>query len=303
MTVILREALKPNLVQTIEGQPAFVHCGPFANIAHGNSSLVADPVGAEARRLRRHRGGFASDMGMEKFFDIVCRLGGLPERGRARRDGAGAPAPRRRPTLARPWRREPRAPHRDRAGFGIAPVVAVNRFPADTDAELEHVRRLALEHGAHGRELNEAFERGGAGAESLAAAVVDAADTPNAFELHVSDSTIRSRRRSRRSPRASTAPAASSSSSGEGKIKRSPPAGSTACRSAWRRPICRSHTTRRSRTHRRGSRSPSGTSVPTRAPAGSSLSAATMQTMPGLGANPAAFDVDLDEDGRTVGLF
>ena len=77
MAVILKDALKPNLVQTIEGQPAFVHCGPFANVAHGNSSLVADRIALKLGELVITEGGFASDMGMEKFLDIVCRLGGL----------------------------------------------------------------------------------------------------------------------------------------------------------------------------------------------------------------------------------
>src|ERR671926_1621987 len=77
MTVLLKDALKPNLVQTLEGQPAFVHCGPFANIAHGNNSLVADLVGLKLGDYVVTESGFGSDMGMEKFFDIVCRFGGL----------------------------------------------------------------------------------------------------------------------------------------------------------------------------------------------------------------------------------
>src|SRR5437667_12532546 len=77
MTVLLKEALKPNLVQTLEGQPALIHCGPFANIAHGNNSLVADRVALKLGEFVVTESGFASDMGMEKFFDITCRIGGL----------------------------------------------------------------------------------------------------------------------------------------------------------------------------------------------------------------------------------
>src|SRR5437667_2623875 len=77
MTVLLKDALRPNLVQTLEGQPAFVHCGPFANIAHGNNSLVADRVALKLGDVVVTENGFGSDMGMEKFFDIVCRAGGL----------------------------------------------------------------------------------------------------------------------------------------------------------------------------------------------------------------------------------
>src|SRR5207253_11373453 len=75
MAVLLKETIKPNLVQTLEGQPAFIHCGPFANIAHGNNSVVADRVALKLGDYVVTESGFASDMGMEKFMDIVCRLG------------------------------------------------------------------------------------------------------------------------------------------------------------------------------------------------------------------------------------
>ena len=119
MTVLLKDAIKPNLVQTLEGQPAFVHCGPFANIAHGNNSLVADRVGLKLGDYLVTESGFASDMGMEKFFDITCRIGEHPpERGRPGRDGACAEAPRRRRRRRsrrdRARRRQHGAPHRHR---------------------------------------------------------------------------------------------------------------------------------------------------------------------------------------------
>ena len=169
LAVLLKEAIKPNLVQTLEGQPAFVHCGPFANIAHGNNSLVADRVALKLGDLVVTESGFASDMGMEKFFDITCRIGELRPDAvvlvaslRALKHHAGDPDGGAKAielgaaNLAR---------HIGIVnGFGLQAVVAVNRFPTDTDEELEIVRKLALEHGAYAAEVNEAFERGGEGA-------------------------------------------------------------------------------------------------------------------------------------------
>ena len=95
MTVLLKDAIKPNLIQTLEGQPCLMHAGPFANIAHGNSSLIADLLGLKLGDYVVTESGFGSDMGMEKFIDIVCRAGGIsPERGRPGRDGASPEAPR-----------------------------------------------------------------------------------------------------------------------------------------------------------------------------------------------------------------
>jgi len=97
MAVLLKETIKPNLVQTLEGQPAFVHCGPFANIAHGNNSVVADRVALKLADYVITESGFGSDMGMEKFFDIVCRLGNLrPDAVVPRRHRQGAEASRQR---------------------------------------------------------------------------------------------------------------------------------------------------------------------------------------------------------------
>ena len=186
MAVLLKDALKPNLVQTLEGQPALVHCGPFANIAHGNNSLVADLVALKLGDYVVTESGFGADMGMEKFLNIVCRAGGLSPRAvvlvataKALKHHGGDPdggldaIERGGENLRR---------HLEIvAEFGLHAVVAINRFPGDTDDEVELVRRLALEHGAHAAELNEAFERGGEGAAALAEAVVDAADHPNEF--------------------------------------------------------------------------------------------------------------------------
>ena len=119
MAVVLKDAIKPNLVQTLEGQPAFVHCGPFANIAHGNNSLVADRVGLKLGEYVDHRVRLRLGHGDgEVLRHHLPDRRAAPERGRARRDGQGAEAPRRRPRgrrrRDRGRRREPRAPHRDR---------------------------------------------------------------------------------------------------------------------------------------------------------------------------------------------
>ena len=214
MTVLLKDTIKPNLVQTLEGQPAFVHCGPFANIAHGNNSLVSDRVALKLGDYVLTESGFGSDMGMEKFFDIVCRVGGIrpsatvlvatvkalkhhgddPDGGLDAIERGAANMIRHLGII-----RE----------FGLNAVVALNRFPDDTDEEIELVRRLALENGAYAAEANEGVTKGGEGAAALAEAVVAAAEEPNQFDSSTSW-TGRSSRRSRRSRSASTAPTGSS---------------------------------------------------------------------------------------------
>src|SRR3954447_18122962 len=169
MTVLLKDTIKPNLVQTLEGQPALIHCGPFANIAHGNNSLVADRVALKLGYYVVTESGFGSDMGMEKFFDIVCRAGGLQPNAvvvvatvKALKHHAGDPdgglgaIETGAANLARHIGivRE----------FGINPVVAINRFPGDSDEDIERVRTLALEAGAYAAEQNEAVAKGGQGA-------------------------------------------------------------------------------------------------------------------------------------------
>src|SRR5438477_2718274 len=160
MTVLLKDSIKPNLVQTLEGQPALIHCGPFANIAHGNNSLVADRVALKLGDYVVTESGFGSDMGMEKFFDIVCRAGNLRPNAvvlvatvKALKHHAGEPdggldaIETGSANLARHIGivRE----------FGVNPVVAINRFPGDTIEEVELVRRLAVEQGAYAAEVND----------------------------------------------------------------------------------------------------------------------------------------------------
>jgi formyltetrahydrofolate synthetase len=308
MTVLLKDALKPNLVQTLEHQPAFVHCGPFANIAHGNNSLVADLVALKLGDYVVTESGFGSDMGMEKFLDIVCRIGGLSPSAvvlvatvRALKHHGGDPdggveaVERGAANLRR---------HLGIVSeFGLKAVVAVNRFPGDTDEEVEVVRRLALEYGAHAAELNEAFERGGEGAAALAEAVADVAAQPSSFDfVYPLEASIEEKVEAI-CTRVYGADGVTFLPAAQEKIRTFTEKGFDAL------PICMA------KTHLSLSHDPTLLNAPTgftvtvrdiRAYTGSGWLVpllGDMQTMPGLGVKPAAFDVDIDENGRTVGLF
>ncbi len=308
LAVVLKEAVKPNLVQTLEGQPAFVHCGPFANIAHGNNSLVADRVALKLGDYVVTESGFASDMGMEKFFDITCRIGDLRPDAvvlvatvRALKHHAGDPdggldaIEIGAQNLAR---------HIGIVnGYGLQAVVGVNAFPTDTDEELETVRKLALEHGAYASEVNQAFERGGEGATALAEAAIAAAEQPSSFEFaYPLDAPIEEKIRLIATRvygadgvdllPAAKQKAAAFEQSGLGEL-----------------PICMAKT-HLSLTHDPALKNaPTGFRVPVRdlrpyTGAGWIVAlCGDMMTMPGLGKNPAAFAIDIDANGDTVGLF
>jgi formate--tetrahydrofolate ligase len=308
MTVLLKDAIKPNLVQTLEGQPAFVHCGPFANIAHGNNSLVADLVALKLADYVVTESGFGSDMGMEKFLDIVCRVGEIEPSAiclvttvRALKHHGGDPDGGVEAV-------EAGAANLQRhlgivSEFGLKAVVAINRFPGDPDEEVDAVRRLALEGGAHAAELNEAFERGGEGAAALAEALVDAADQGSSYApIYSLDAPIPDKieavcKRVYGADGVVFLPAA------QQKIEQFTANGFD------KLPICMA------KTHLSLSHDPGLLNAPTgftvtvrdiRAYTGSGWLVpllGDMQTMPGLGVTPAAFNVDIDENGRTVGLF
>ncbi|HXG75904.1 MAG TPA: formate--tetrahydrofolate ligase [Gaiellaceae bacterium] len=308
MAVLLKEAIKPNLVQTLEGQPAFVHCGPFANIAHGNNSLVADRVALKLGEYVVTESGFASDMGMEKFFDITCRIGGLRPHAvvlvatvRALKHHAGDPEGG---LEAIEVGAQNLARHiANVRSFGLQAVVAVNRFPTDTDAELEAVRTLALEHGAYAAEVNEAFERGGVGATALAEAVVDAAEQPSSFDFaYPLDAPIEEKIRLI-ATRVYGADGVELLPAARQKAAAFEAAGLGAL------PICMAKT-HLSLSHDPALRNaPTGFTVPVRdlrpyTGAGWIVAlCGDMMTMPGLGKTPAAFAIDIDERGETVGLF
>jgi len=204
LTVLMKDALLPNLMQTIEGTPAFVHAGPFANIAHGNSSIVADQialklVGKDGYVLTE--AGFGADMGMEKFFNIKCRYSGLTPHCvvlvatiRALKMHGGGPKVVAGQPLSHEYTNEnlelltagcsnlirmiQNAKH-----FGISVVVAINRFSNDTPAEIEAVRKAAIAAGAEDAVMTNHWAEGGAGAVNLAKAVVAACEKPTKFQF------------------------------------------------------------------------------------------------------------------------
>src|SRR5438477_1914298 len=308
MTVLLKDTIKPNLVQTLEGQPALVHCGPFANIAHGNNSLVADRVALKLGDCMVTESGFGADMGMEKFFDIVCRAGELRPNAvvlvatvKALKHHAGAPEGG---TDAVEVGAANLARHLGIVRqFGLNAVVAVNRFPGDSDDEIDRVRALALEHGAYAAEVNNAFEEGGAGAGALAEAVVAAAEQPSSFEYaYPLDATIEAKIEAI-AMRVYGADGIFLQQAARERIEQLTELG------LQNLPICMAKT-HLSLSHDAGlTNAPTGFTVTVRelrAYTGAGWIVALcgdMQTMPGLGATPAALNVDIDDEGRTVGLF
>ncbi|MDR0376964.1 MAG: formate--tetrahydrofolate ligase [Spirochaetaceae bacterium] len=200
MTVLLKDALKPNLLQTIEGQGAFVHTGPFANIAQGNSSIIADLVAVRYADYVVTESGFGSDMGMEKFFNIKCRASGLVPDAvilvatiRALKSHGGGPAATPGKALPPEYREENLDLLRKGIAnltahiaivrrFGVPVVVAVNAFPTDTGAEWDIVRNEALKAGAADAVVTRHWAEGGEGAVDLARAVEKAAALPSRFK-------------------------------------------------------------------------------------------------------------------------
>jgi formyltetrahydrofolate synthetase len=308
MTVLLKEALKPNLVQTLEGQPVFVHCGPFANIAHGNNSLVADRVALKLGDIVVTESGFGSDMGMEKFFDIVCRVGGLAPSAtvlvatvKALKHHGGNPdggleaVERGSANLVRHLGiiRE----------FGLEAVVAVNRFPDDREEEIERIREIALANGAFAAEPNDAVTDGGEGAASLAEAVVAATEQPSSFApVYELEQTIESKIEAI-AKRVYGADGIFLLKTAQDKVREFNAAGFD------KLPICMAKTHLSLSDDAALTNAPTGFTVTVRdirAYTGAGWLVALcgdMQTMPGLGRSPAAFDVDVDDEGRTVGLF
>ncbi len=315
MAVLLKEAIKPNLIQTLEGQPCLMHAGPFANIAHGNSSLVADLIGLKLGDYVVTESGFGSDMGMEKFFDIVCRVGGLrpsavvlvatvraikhhggvEDDPRVDREAgiaaieAGAANIRRHLGIVRE--------------FGLPCVVAINRRPGDTDEELALVKQLALDAGAYAAEINEGFARGGPGASALAEAVVDACEQPNEFGLMYEDADSIEAKINAVAKRVYGAKDVFLYPAAEQRIRQ------FEHDDLGRLPICMA------KTHLSLSADPTLLGAPEnftlqvrdlRAYTGAGWLVplcGDIQQMPGLGKTPAALNVDIDADGRTIGLF
>ena len=201
VTVLMKDAIKPTLMQTVEGTPVFVHAGPFANIAHGNSSIIADKIALKLADYVLTESGFGADIGMEKFFDIKCRYSGLvPDvvvlvatvralkmHGGGPKVTAGAPLDSAYVTenleLLEKGLCNLEVHIENALKFGITTVVAVNSFKDDTEAEVEMVREAAMKAGAYNAVVTRHWMEGGKGAVDLAKAVVEACEQPSDFKF------------------------------------------------------------------------------------------------------------------------
>lgn len=201
VTVLMKDAIKPTLMQTVEGTPALVHAGPFANIAHGNSSIIADKIALKLADYVLTESGFGADIGMEKFFNIKCRYSGLvPDvvvlvatvralkmHGGGPKVTAGAPLDPAYVTenleLLEKGLCNLEVHVENALKFGITTVVAVNSFKDDTEAEVEMVREAALKAGAYNAVVTRHWMEGGKGAVDLAKAVVEACEQPSDFKF------------------------------------------------------------------------------------------------------------------------
>ena len=322
MTVLLRDAIKPNLLQTLEGGPAFVHAGPFANIAHGNNSIIADRLALVTNDIVCTEAGFGADMGAEKFFDIKCRASGLsPDaavvvatvralkmHGGVGKIVAGKPLD---PALLEENVEAVRVDGQNLAKqienvtmFGIPAVVAINSFPTDTDGEVAAIREVALAAGARDAVVATHFVDGGAGAAALAEAVWAAAsDGTAAFQLLYPDD----------APLASKIATIATKVYGADGVDLLP-----AARKSLRLfeelgyghlPICMAKT-QYSLSHDAALKNrPTGFTVPireVRLSAGAGFITplcGEMRTMPSLPSRPGGEKIDIDADGNVVGLF
>lgn len=324
ITVLMKDAIMPNLMQTLEGTPAFVHAGPFANIAHGNSSILADQI---ALKLVGPDGfvvtesGFGADIGMEKFMDIKCRYSGLrPDvvvlvaTIRALKMHGGGPKVVAGRPLDKAYTDENLAlleagmPNMIRhiqnaRRFGVPVVVAVNSFATDTDAEIDLVRRYALEAGAEGAYKCTHWAQGGKGARELAEAVVKAAQQPKNFQfLYPLDLSIKDKIET--IAKYYGAAGVDYEPEAERKIELYTRLGFD------KLPICmaKTHLSFTASADVKGA--PTGFRLPirdVRASAGAGFIyplVGTMRTMPGLPTRPSFFDIDLDlATGKVKGLF
>jgi formyltetrahydrofolate synthetase len=322
MAVLMKDAIQPNLLQTLEGTPAFVHAGPFANIAHGNSSIVADQIALKLADYTVTESGFGADIGMEKFLDIKCRYSGLVPNAivivatvRALKMHGGGPKVVAGRPLDPAYTEENLAllekgaanlaKHIENAKlFGVPVCVAVNSFKYDTEAEVKLVQRIAREAGAEGAYKCTHWMHGGKGAVELAEAVVAAAKRTSHFEfLYPLDWPIKKKIETI-ATKVYGAAGVDYLPEAEAKVELYTRLGFD------RLPICMA------KTHLSLSHDPALKGRPTgwrlpirdiRASVGAGFLyplCGTMQTMPGLPTRPVYYDVDLDlRTGRVVGLF
>jgi formate--tetrahydrofolate ligase len=319
MAVILRDAIKPNLLQTLENTPVLVHAGPFGNIATGNSSVVADLIGIHAGDFLITEAGFGADMGAERFFNIKCRTSGLrPDaavvvatvRALKAHSGkykvvAGKPLPpdllAENPGDVLAGAANLRKQLENVALHGIPPVVAINAFPTDHRSEHDAIREVAAEMGARSAVCTH-FADGGRGAAELAEAVAEAAAQPNNFGFLYPDGASLREKIETVARRVYGADGVSYSPQATKQLDTYTRAG------FGHLPVCiaKTHLSISSDPALKGA--PTGWTLPVRearASAGAGfvyLICGDMRTMPGLSGDPAAAHIDLDEDGEVVGL-
>ena len=321
MTVLMKEAIKPNIFQTLENTPALVHAGPFANIAHGNSSVLADLIGIKTSDYLITEAGFGADIGAEKFFNIKCRYSGLrPDAAvlvatvRALKSHTG----RYRVVPGRPLPEDMLLENPDDVAegaanlrrqiqnvraHGVSPVVCVNRFSSDFQSEIDEIGRIAEEAGARWA-VSTHWADGGGGAKELARTVVEAAEEPSEFRfLYELDQPLK----------AKIEKIATSIYGADGieytalanrQIRQYEQSGYGSL------PICMAKTHLSLSHDPKLKGAPSGFTVPVRevrASVGAGFVyplLGEMRTMPGLGSAPAAQGVDIDpETGQVTGLF
>jgi len=321
MTVIMKEAIKPNLVQTLEGQPCIMHAGPFANIAHGQNSVLADMIALKCADYVVTESGFGADMGMQKFMDIKCRQSGLRPNcvvvtatvrslkmhGGVGNIVAGKPLPKELTEENLPALEKGAANMmhmiKIAKGYGIPVVVSINRFITDTDNEINLLKDKAKEAGAFGVGVNTAWGEGGSGCAEVAELVVKACEEPSDFQFLYPDSFTIKEKIEVMAKKIYNADGVSYDAIAEKKIAQFEELG------LGNLPI------NMAKTHLSISHDPGMKNVPSgyifpirdiRASVGAGFLyplAGAMRTMPGLGRAPSAIKVDIDKDGKIVGLF
>lgn len=319
MAVILMEAIKPNLMQTLEGTPALVHTGPFGNIATGNSSIVADRIGIHTSDFLLTEAGFGADMGAERFFNIKCRYSGIaPDaavlvatvRGLKAHSGnhkivAGKPLPEallaENPDEVHMGGDNLRKQLENMQVHGVTPVVAINVFPGDHDADIAAIKEIAEEYGARAA-ITTHFADGGKGAADLATAVAEAAEEESNFEvLYPDDASLKDKIHAV-ATKVYGAEGVEYSAQADKQLKTYTDAGFD------KLPVCiaKTHLSISSDPKLKGA--PTGWTLPVRevrASVGAGFIyplCGDMRTMPGLGKQPAAMGIDIDDNGEIVGL-
>ncbi len=319
MAVLLKDALKPNLMQTLEGGPALVHTGPFGNIATGNSSIVADRIAIRTGDFLVTEAGFGADMGAERFFNIKCRYSGIdPDaavmvatvRGLKAHSGnhrivAGRPLPEallaENPDEVHAGGDNLRKQLSNMKAHGVTPVVAINAFPGDHDADLAAIGEIADEYGARCA-ITTHFSDGGAGAAELAEAVAEACEEPSSFKVLYEDDLSLKDKIAAVATTVYGADDVEYSATANRQLDTYESAG------FGHLPVCiaKTHLSISSDPSLKGA--PTGWTLPVRevrASVGAGFVypiCGDMRTMPGLGRQPAAMGIDLDENGEIVGL-